>query len=108
MRLKTQTGKAIDVRIQCTEFSTCWIRFDKCLVGFSNRQLSAEIALARIETITHVEFEIPDADSSEDWWRRVLVELDAEYVEAQRVIRADAGRVIKHKKIAPLPVEGEL
>src|ERR1700722_10623923 len=87
MKIETIGGRSVDVRMERVEFCTWWLRVDQKLIGFSAGQLrDAELALARIEIIAHVEFDVPD--DVDQWWRGVLATLDAEYkasiVEARK------------------------
>src|SRR5258706_8526707 len=99
MKIATQRGQQIEVKIQCVEFSGIWLRVGKTLVGFSGKQLrDADLGMTRIEVITGCAFEVPFGETIEQFWAKVVAGVKAEYqqgiqaAQPRRKIRAAAAR----------------
>jgi hypothetical protein len=102
MKIKMQNEKNIEVCIERYDFGYIWLRVgQQALVGFSGEQLrDVDLALARVELVARIAFEMP-FDDTEEWWMGVVAALEAEYKSAVQAslprqpmkrLRASAGR----------------
>jgi hypothetical protein len=108
MKLKTVSGRKIEVSIERISFGVYWLRVGRDLVGLNHAQLlDAEFSLTRVEIITGITLAPGGPNDVYFEWPGIVRDLELEFARRELPRGEPHGLRVVPRKVQQVPDEWE-